>query len=176
MIWISAAFYRVFLTKCVILLNRTHFGQIIICLTWMKSFLFLCWSRKPTTNSIEWNFVNSFLEVNLHAWQLTPESIISTIKLRNSQFRVAFDIHRYLQFISNNKSYFLIYLLPRFDFQWESSESSKCVNYVIRTITVKYYPTLSNSFASESTVAKYFFLDFNTLALVLNRESDQDSR
>ena len=73
-----------FLIKCLILLNRTHFRQIIICLTWMKSFFFLCWSWKPTTNSTEWNFVNSFLEVNLDDWQLTPESIISTIKLRNS--------------------------------------------------------------------------------------------
>ena len=29
-------------------------------------------------------------------------------------------------------------------------ESRKCVNYVIRTIKVEYYPTLSNSCASES--------------------------
>ena len=56
------------------------------------------------------------------------------------------------------------------------SESPKCLNYVIRTITVKYYPTLSNSCASKSTVPKNVFLDFNTLALVLNRDSDQDSR
>ena len=55
-------------------------------------------------------------------------------------------------------------------------ESRKCVNYVIRTIKVEYYPTLSNSCASESTVPKNVFLDFDTLALVLNRHSDQDSR
>ena len=54
----------------------------------------------------------------------------------------------------------------------------KCVNYVIRTITVEYYPnpSLSNSCASESTVPKNVFLDFDTLALVLNMDSDQDSR
>ena len=42
--------------------------------------------------------------------------------------------------------------------------------------TVEYYPTLSNSCASESTVPRNVFLDFDTLALVLNRDSDRDSR
>ena len=109
--------------------------------------------------------------------QLTPESII--LGYQSSQFRFSYIIWQvvsYSQFISNNKSYFLIYLLSHFDFPWESSESPKCLNYVIRTITLKYSPTLSHSGASKSTVPKNVFLDFNTLALVLNRDSDQDSR
>ena len=89
--------------------------------------------------------------------QLTPESTSWAIKLPHFLFSCTiWQFVSYSQFISNNESYFLIYLLSRYDFQWESLELTKCLNYVMRTITIKYYPTLSNSCASESSAQKCF--------------------